>query len=279
MPIAATMALLHSLGRDDWTEVQHDCSGHVTPLPWVSVSCDADDMMNGTITFFRSRYSKWGATWHFGHVMPLALALVSHYANVVINATITFLRSRQSNWDASWHFWPPDALAPALHDAMASSVAPLYSLGQDDQNKVQHDFLSHVTPLQPAMTSHDANVVINGIITFPRSIQSNWKKHDCFWVMCFHWYWHHMTPMALSVAHGNDASTDTHTGTKGHIIPLNIHLNITWCLYVSIYTSYEPNAINNVDRNCGTHIFYIISICPWTNMHATLYMCSTALLL
>ena len=43
-------------------------------------------------------------------------------------------------------------------------------LGQDDQNKVQHYFLCHVIPL--ALVSYDANVSINGTITFLWSKQS-----------------------------------------------------------------------------------------------------------
>ena len=45
----------------------------------------------------------------------------------------------------------------------------LYSLGQDDQNKVQHDFFGHVTPFVSALASHDVDSVINGTILFLRS--------------------------------------------------------------------------------------------------------------
>ena len=31
--------------------------------------------------------------------------------------------------------------------SMVSSIATLYSFGQDDQNEVQHDFVGHVMPL------------------------------------------------------------------------------------------------------------------------------------
>ena len=48
---------------------------------------------------------------------------------------------------------------------------------------------------------------------------------------------------------------------------------------VSIYPSYEPLAIRNVNRNSGIHTFYIFDISPWRNMHATLCICSTVLLL
>ena len=44
--------------------------------------------------------------------------------------------------------------------------------------------------------------------------------------MWCHWHWHHMIPLALSMAHGTDACTGTSTSTKGHILTLNNHLNI-----------------------------------------------------
>ena len=40
---------------------------------------------------------------------------------------------------------------------------------------------------------------------------------------------------------------------------------------VSIYTSYELNAMNNVTRSTGIHVFHITALCPWTNMPPTLY--------
>ena len=51
----------------------------------------------------------------------------------------------------------------------ASSMAPLHSLGQDDQNEVQHDFLCHVMPWVPVSASHDADGSINGTTAFPTS--------------------------------------------------------------------------------------------------------------
>ena len=52
----------------------------------------------------------------------------------------------------------------------------------------------------------------------------------------------------------------------------------TWDI-LSLYISYEINAINNVTRSTGIHTFPITGICPWTNMPATwhryisLYLC------
>ena len=45
-----------------------------------------------------------------------------------------------------------------------------------------------------------------------------------------------------------------------------------WGNYVSIYASYELNAINNVTRCTGIHRFHIIGICLWTNVFATLHI-------
>ena len=44
-----------------------------------------------------------------------------------------------------------------------------------------------------------------------------------FLVMWCYWHCHHMTPMAHSI----DASSGTHTSTKGHVIPLKNYLNTT----------------------------------------------------
>ena len=52
---------------------------------------------------------------------------------------------------------------------MVLSMAPLHSLGQHDQNEVQHDLFVHVMPLTLDLTSSDADGVMNGFITFLRS--------------------------------------------------------------------------------------------------------------
>ena len=51
----------------------------------------------------------------------------------------------------------------------------------------------------------------------------------------------------------------------------SVHVQI-WGNYVSIYTSYELHAVNNVIRNTGIHIFHITGIYPWTNMPATMHI-------
>ena len=55
---------------------------------------------------------------------------------------------------------------------MISSTLPLHSLGQDDQIEVQHDFFGHVTPLAPVSVSHDADGIVNDTTAFFRSRQS-----------------------------------------------------------------------------------------------------------
>ena len=57
-----------------------------------------------------------------------------------------------------WH-WP-----------VASSMAPLYSLGQDDKNEVQQDFFGHATPW--ALTSCHADGTVNGTTAFHWKTQS-----------------------------------------------------------------------------------------------------------
>ena len=54
---------------------------------------------------------------------------------------------------------------------MASSVAPLHFLVQDDQNEMQHDFFSHLTLLALASASCDATGIVNNTIVFITSTQ------------------------------------------------------------------------------------------------------------
>ena len=58
--------------------------------------------------------------------------------------------------------------------------------------------------------------------------------------------------------------------------------NMPMCTYntnVSINTTYELAAINNVIRSTDIHTFHITGICPCTNMYLTSHICPTALLL
>ena len=53
--------------------------------------------------------------------------------------------------------------------AMALSMAQLHSLGQHDQNYMQHDIFGHVMPLPLATALTDGNGAVNGIIPFLKS--------------------------------------------------------------------------------------------------------------
>ena len=49
------MVPLHKLGQDDQNEMQCDIFGHVTPLVLALAPHDTESVVNGTITFLRSR--------------------------------------------------------------------------------------------------------------------------------------------------------------------------------------------------------------------------------
>ena len=115
-------------------------------------------------------------------------------------------------------------------------MAPLHSLGQDDQNEVQHNIFGHVIPFGPALASCHPYSIVHGTIPFLRSRKLKWDAtllfghllplalaisvtwcqqqyqwHHCipwvtvtnmrcnmtFWVMWFHWYWHHCHVMLI----------------------------------------------------------------------------------
>ena len=50
----------------------------------------------------------------YGHEIPLILVSVPHDANSVINGTIPFARSRWSKGDAPWQFWWCDAICISI---------------------------------------------------------------------------------------------------------------------------------------------------------------------
>ena len=53
----------------------------------------------------------------------------------------------------------------------ASSMAPLHSVGPENQNEVQHDSFDHAMPLAQTLASHDINGSVNGTTAFLRSRQ------------------------------------------------------------------------------------------------------------
>ena len=65
---------------------------------------------------------------------------------------------------------------------MVSLMAPLHSLGQENQNYVQHDFLGHVIILVPVSMSDQTDGIINITTGFLVSKQSNEieVQHDFF---------------------------------------------------------------------------------------------------
>ena len=64
-------------------------------------------------------------------------------------------------------------------------IAPLHSLGQDNQNEVQHDIFGHVMPLALVLASCDANGIVNSTSAFLRARQ---LKLDSYppWEKVFH---------------------------------------------------------------------------------------------
>ena len=89
-------------------------------------------------------------------------------------------------------------------------------------------------------SQHDkCKVVING------TISTMWQEACYFHVCVRKYYFPEMSHMS-------------------HMYRL-VHVYI-WDNYVSTYTSYEHNKINNLTRNTYMHTFHIIGICLWRNM-------------
>ena len=63
---------------------------------------------------------------------------------------------------------------------MVFSMAPLHSLGPNDQNEVKHDFFRYLVPLVPALLACDTNWIIKDIISFIRWRQLKWDVHNSF---------------------------------------------------------------------------------------------------
>ena len=102
---------------------------------------DANVVFNGTTAFIRSQWSKWHEIWLFVHVKPLAPVLASHGANGSENDIIIICWLRKLKCVANWTFYATGYWCQCHIILMASSVAPLYSLHQNDWNEVQHDLL------------------------------------------------------------------------------------------------------------------------------------------
>ena len=74
-----------------------------------------------------------------------------------------------------------------------------------------------------------------------------------------------MNKMALSVAHGIDISTGTHTSSKDHIMPLNNHLNISNAMVSLMDPQHHVIAIymtkTNMPLKCHiSHIGWLVHV-------------------
>ena len=148
----------------------------------MSVSHDANSVINGTILFVRSRWSKWDATWclviwcHYHQHQHLVMPMASSTAPLHL-----FSQDNQHRHWCLYHMI-----------LVASKMTLLHFLGQDNWNKVQHDFLSCDTidisiaitwyhwhwywwNIMPLLSvSCDVGRTISSPIAFVRSRQSKW---------------------------------------------------------------------------------------------------------
>ena len=164
------------------------------PLALALAIHDANSITKGTTVYNSLRQLKQSTIWLFCHVLPLALVLVS--------CNTTALLSVYVMWTASL-------------------MAPLHFLGQEYQNKVQHDFFfmchhsywNHVMPMPmsqlklcvPWLFHHLMPLVLASHVTW--CLQHH-PWHQCFpWVkttkmscnktfLVMQWCWH-MMPMIL----------------------------------------------------------------------------------
>ena len=94
-------------------------------------------------------------------------------------------------------FWSCDAIGSSIGIMLiVLSMAPLHSLGQDDENEVQHNLSVHVMPLALASVSNDANSIINGTTT-SLMLRTAERCNVTSLVMWFYWHQHHMMETAL----------------------------------------------------------------------------------
>ena len=62
--------------------------------------------------------------------------------------------------------------------AMASKMAPLYSLHQDNRNEVQHELFGHVIQLMSASASYITENIINDTFATPGQCNQNEVQHN-----------------------------------------------------------------------------------------------------
>ena len=140
MPVALSIAPPNSFGQNDWDNVQHNF--HVMLVP---VSHDANIVINDTIPFLGSKWSKWDVTWPFSvmechwhqhqhHVMPMQLLMEPLHLSSHDNCNLV-----EHDILVTWCMWCWHWHHVIL---IAFSMVQLHLLAQDDQNEVQHNFLS-----------------------------------------------------------------------------------------------------------------------------------------
>ena len=163
----------------------------------------------------------WHQHWH--HVMPTASPMAALHSYAQDDQSV------QHDSFIKWHHWHQYQhhhtieircniivlLIWCKHQChmmpMASSMESLHSLGQGNQNDLQHSLFVHMIPLALAWVASNANSVINGIIAFHRSRWSKWGATGHFG---------HVMLLASasgyisSMAHVTDASSSTSTSTK-----------------------------------------------------------------
>ena len=111
--------------------------------------------------------------------MPLVPVLLSCNANCIISGTILFIRWRQLKQWVKWFFWTCHAVGTSVKimTLMALSMALVCLLGQDDWNKVQHDFLVMLYQCWHYMTLMASSVPLLHLIV---EDDQNEKQHDFF---------------------------------------------------------------------------------------------------
>ena len=115
------------------------------------------------------------------------------------------------------------------------SMAPLYSLGHNDQNEVKHDFFNHVMPLVPALLSCDSNCIINGTISFIR-----WRQliQGVIWLL--------IHVMLLAPVWASHATGDTVNGTISCSVKMTEpQCNMIFDHVIPVLTSHRTYGINN----------------------------------
>ena len=127
--------------------------------------------------------------------MSLMLVSVSHDANMVINGTIPSVRSKWSNWDAKWlffgHVMP---VAPTSVSCNDNSITAFVQ--SKNQNEVQQDIFGHMVHLVLALELCDVDGFLNGTTAFVGTGWSNGDATWLFDQWChWHCSWQHMIPM------------------------------------------------------------------------------------